>query len=58
MNGVELAELSMNGTFINGKIIEREVSKDLEDIDAIAVGKRQFKVYYYKKASVSDLMRM
>jgi hypothetical protein len=47
-SAVKLTELSMNGTFINGKIFERGECKDLEDIDLIAVGKCQFKVYYYK----------
>lgn len=50
MHGVQLTALSMNGTFENGKVIERGACKDLEDIDAIAVGKRQFEVYYYKKS--------
>ena len=42
-SAVELTDLSMNGTFINGKKVGKGLSKHLEDNDVIAFGKPQFK---------------
>lgn len=43
ISAVQLTDLSMNGTFINGRKVGKGQSKDLEDNDLIAVGKPQFK---------------
>ena len=54
LSAIQLTDLSMNGTFINGKKVGKGLSKDLEDNDVISVGRPHFKVYYFKKGVLND----